>query len=194
MCHAMDPRIRLNVADSFADKNNVKAKALKPMNPTLLAPVQRWVRLFASIAKLNAEYGDSQIHNNLEELAKALNMLLNRVRMLFSKPIQGHVFLILNLHYITEYLIAASKAPVKTLLSSELLPANSGGLGTDVIEIYESFEQNLKLCQRQYKGECLASHMPDVFRYTSIVEKLRTSGTVTEQESKQLGDVVLVQV
>lgn len=172
----------------------MKAKALKPMHPTVLAPVQRWVRLFASIAKLNAEYGDSQIHNNLEELAKALNTLLYRVRMLFSKPIQGHVFHILNLHYITDYLSTASKAPVKTLLSSEMLPANSGGLGTDVMDIYESFDQNLKLCQRQYKGECLGSHMPDVFRYTSIAEKLRTSAAVTEHESKQLGDIGLVQV
>lgn len=156
--------------------------------------MQRWVRLFSSIAKLNAEYGDSQVHNNLEELAKALNMLLHRIRMLFSKPIQGHVFHILNLHYINEYLNAESKAPVKTLLSSEMLPANSGALGVDVVAICETFDQNQRLCQKQYTGECLGSHMPDMFRYTCIAEKLRTSGAGADQVAKELGDILLVQV
>lgn len=179
---------------SNADKNHSKAKALKPSAPAVLALVLRWVRLFSSVAQLNAEYGDSQIHNNLEELAKALNTLLYRVRMLFPKPIHGHVFHIINLHYIIAYLTTMNKSPLKTLLSSEMLPANSGGLGTDVMEIFAKFEQNLGLCQKQYKGECLGSHMPEMFRYTSMAEKLRLPGTAAEQADKELGDLVLIQV
>lgn len=177
-----------------ADRSNAKAKALRLIGPIVLAPVQRWVRLFASIAKLNAEYGDSQIQNNLEELAKALTLLLYRVRMLFPKPIQGHVFHILNLHYIIEYLGDAQKTPLKTLLSSELLPANSGGLGPHVVDILVEFEQSLRLCQKQYQGECLGCHMPHMFRYTSMAEKWRSAETPSDHVVAELGGVVFVQV
>eukprot|EP00892_Ulva_mutabilis_P002761 jgi/Ulvmu1/12486/UM009_0139.1 len=185
--------IREHIEAITNDKNDLKAKALKPSVPAVLTPVLRWVRLFSSIAQLNAEYGDSQIHNNLEELSKAMNTLLYRVKMLFAKPIHGHVFYILNLHYIIDHLIAANKAPLKTLLSSEMLPSNSGGLGTDVMELLETFEQSLKVCQRQYKGECLGSHMPEMYRYTTVAEKLRSSGASAEQAVKDLGDAAIVQ-
>ena len=56
----------------LADKQNAKARALKPATPCVLPPTRRWAQLFSSIARLNAEYGESQIHNNLEELAKAM--------------------------------------------------------------------------------------------------------------------------
>ena len=74
-----------------------------------------------------------------------------------------------------------------------MLPANSGGLGTDVMEIFDRFEHNLRLCQKQYKGECLSTHMPDMFRYTSIAEKLRSSGAAANQAAQEIGDLVLVQ-
>lgn len=178
----------------FADKQNVKAKALKPSSPCVLPPVQRWVRLFISVAKLNVEYSDSQILNNLDELAKALHSLLYRVRLLFAKPMQGHVFHILNLYYIVENCKQADHAPIRTLLSSEALPQNSGGLGASVMEICETFDQALSLCKKQYKEECLSSHMPDIFLYTMRAEKLLKSGASAASISKELGDIALIRV
>lgn len=162
--------------------------------PGVLAPVQRWTRLFISIAKLNAEYGDSQVHNNLEELAKALESLVYRVRLLFSKPMHGHVFHILNLYYIVEHTREADSAPLMTLLSSEALPKNSGGLGADVMAVCEGFEQNLALCKKQYKEECLSHHMPDMFLYTMRAEKLLKSGASAASIAKELGNMTLVRV
>ena len=167
---------------------------MKPSVPCVLAPVQRWSRLFISVAKLNAEYSDSQILNNLDELAKALHSLLYRVRLLFAKPMQGHVFHILNLNYIVEHCRQADHAPIKTLLSSEALPQNSGGLGAAVMEICDTFEQNLSLCKKQYKEECLSSHMPDMFLYTMRAENLLKAGASPESICKELGDVTLIRV
>jgi hypothetical protein len=178
----------------FADKANAKAKALRPSVPGVLAPVQRWTRLFISIAHLNAEYGDSQVHNNLDELAKALHSLLYRVRLLFPKPMQGHVFHILNLYYIVEHCRQADKEPIRTLLSSETLPQNSGGLGADVMEVCDTLEQSLSLCKKQYKEECLSNHMPDIFLYTMRAEKLLKSGASAASIARELGDITLVRV
>lgn len=178
----------------FADKQNVKVKALKPSVPCVLPPVQRWTRLFISVAKLNVEYSDSQILNNLDELGKAMHDLLFSIRLRFAKPMQGHVFHILNLYYIVEHCRQADHAPIRTLLSSEALPQNSGGLGAAVMEICEMFESNLTLCKNQYKAECLSSHMPDMFLYTMRAEKLIKSGASAASISKELGDITLIRV
>ena len=82
--------------------------------------MRRWAQLFVSVGKLNAEYNDSQIHNNLEELARSLQTLLYRVRLLFTKPAEGAVFHILNLRHIVAVAHASYESPIRTLLSSEV--------------------------------------------------------------------------
>ena len=93
---------------------------MKPAAPCVIPPVRRWAQLFVSVGKLNAEYNDSQIHNNLEELARSLQTLLYRVRLLFTKPAEGAVFHILNLRHIVAVARASYESPIRTLLSSEV--------------------------------------------------------------------------
>ena len=62
------------------------------------------------------------------------------------------------------------------------------------MEICDTFEQNLSLCKKQYKEECLSSHMPDMFLYTMRAEKLLKAGASPESICKELGDVTLIRV
>ena len=181
-------------ACTIADKANTKARALKPTTPTVILPVRRWAQLFVSIGKLNAEYNDSQIHNNLEELARALQTLLYRIRLLFTKSVDGSVFHILNIRHIVAVAHAAYEAPICTLLSSEVLPRNSGGLGADAMAICKTFEKDLDIVQSQYKQECLASHVKALSGYVSQAQALTAAGRSPEELAASLGDAAKVKV
>jgi hypothetical protein len=171
-----------------ADKANAKARALKPHAPAVILPVCRWAQLFVSIAKLNAEYSDSQIHNNLEELARALQTLLYRIRLLFAKPADGAVFAVLNLSHIVGVAHAAYKSPIRTLLSSEVLPADSGGLGADAMAICKQFERDLEIVKDQYKEECLSSHVRELVAYVARAQSLQAAGRSPAELEAALGD------
>jgi hypothetical protein len=178
----------LNVADRCADKDNAKARALKPAQPMVLLPVRRWTQLFVSIGKLNAEYNDSQIHNNLEELARAIHTLLYRIRLLFTSSISGAVFHILNIRHIVTIAHAAYEAPLRTQLSSEVLPSNSGGLGADAMVICQMFESNLELVKSQYIEECLSSHIKEMMSYVSMAHGLIQADKTPAELRKALGE------
>jgi hypothetical protein len=177
-----------------ADKTNAKAQALKPAVPTILAPVKRWAALFSAIARLNAEYNDSQIHNNLEELSSAMQTLLYRIRLLFAKPQDGTIFHIMNLLHIVSILRAADRAPLRTQLSSEVLPPDSGGLGADAMAICEAFESILALVTTQYKEKVLSSHLKEMVAYVSKAQGLLKAGRKAEELSATLGEVARCRV
>ena len=154
----------------------------------MLPCTRRWAALFASIARLNAEYNDSQIHNNLEELSRALHTLLYRIRLLFAKPHEGAVFHVVNLRHIVGVAHAASAAPLRTQLSSEVLPPNSGGLGADAMAICAMFEGNLELARAQYRDEVLSSHIKELVAYVTKAQGLLKAGREPHELRDALGD------
>ena len=159
-----------------ADKENAKARGLKPATPGILLPVRRWASLFAALGKLNAEYNDSQVHNNLDELARSLQTLLYRIRLLFPKQLDGAVFHILNLHHIVTVLHAAFESPLRTQLSSEVLSSTSGGLGEDAMATCKALESSLELVRSQYKEEMLGSHVKELMAYLSQAQAQLQAG------------------
>lgn len=182
-------QFRCSGAARCADKANAKAQALKPPAPCVLPCTRRWAALFASIGRLNAEYSDSQIHNNLEELSRALHTLLYRIRLLFAKPHEGAVFHIVNVRHVVSAARAADAAPVRTQLSSEVLPQNSGGLGADAMAICAMFEATLELARAQYRDEVLSSHVKELVAYVAKAHGLTKAGREPRELREALGDV-----
>jgi hypothetical protein len=128
----------------------------------VLPPVRRTTALLVSLGKLNAEYGDSQVTNNLAGLAAALQHLLYQIRLLISPARAGTVYHILNLQHVVANLRAAYESPLRTLPSSEALPAGAGGLDAAAMALCRDFEGDLDIARSQYIGDVLAVHVREM--------------------------------
>lgn len=148
------------------DKANAKGKALRPRTPVVLPVTKRWTQLFISLGRLNAEYGDSQVNNNTQELLTAFVQLLFGIQHAHvDKPRAGLVFMLVNLQHAVDQCQAAAERPLRTQPSSLALPDGQRGLAGAAQSGLEYMSSTLDIVKEQYWQECLNGHVRDMHQY-----------------------------